>query len=214
MRKGCLGLLMGAVMGVGATLPDRAAAFDYYVLAVSWTPGWCTVEGDARDDDRCDAGAGLGWMLHGLWPQYAEGGWPEYCTTNERDATRAQTAAMIDIMGSAGLAWHQWRKHGRCAGMSAARYFETSRAAFEALRLPRDLRAFDRRMQLDPDNLAAAFARAMPGASPESVAVLCRGEVIREVRICLTRTLEPRRCADDVAERACDRDSATLMPVR
>jgi len=214
MRKRGLGLILGAAI-MGAVLPGgRAQAFDYYVLAISWTPGWCAIEGDARDDASCETGAGVGWTLHGLWPQFDAGGWPEFCTTAERDATRAQTAAMADIMGSAGLAWHQWRKHGRCAGLSAGRYFAAARAAFDALGLPRDLRHLDREMRLDPDNLAAAFARALPGATADSVAVICRGPVIREVRVCLTKDLDARACAPDVASRACTRDSATLMPVR
>jgi len=214
MHKRGLGLILGVLTIGGLALPERAQAFDYYLLAVSWQPGWCAVEGDARDDARCDAGAGLGWTLHGLWPQFEAGGWPEYCTTAQSDATRAQTAAMADIMGSSGLAWHQWRKHGRCAEVSAAQYFANARRAFDALRLPRDLRTLDQAMRLDPDRLAEAFARTLPGATPEGVAVICQGEIIREVRVCLTKDLAPRDCAPDVALRACTRPSATLMPVR
>jgi ribonuclease T2 len=214
MRKRVLGLILGVLSIGGFALPERVHAFDYYVLALSWQPGWCAVEGDAREDARCNAGAGLGWTLHGLWPQDDDGGWPEYCATTEQDATHAQTAAMADIMGSSGLAWHQWRKHGRCAGISAARYFAQSRAGFEALRLPRDLGTLDQAMQLDPDRLAEAFARALPGATPDGVAVICREKIIREVRVCLTKDLAPRDCAPDVAARSCTRPSATLLPVR
>ena len=67
---------------------------------------------------QCDPARDLGWVLHGLWPQY-EDGWPSFCRTAERDPTRRETAAMADIMGTSGLAWYQWKKHGRCAGLSA-----------------------------------------------------------------------------------------------
>ena len=97
---------------------ERAGDFDYYVLALSWTPSWCALEGDERNSPQCDPGQGYGFTLHGLWPQYEEG-WPSFCPTSERPATRGETGAMVDIMGSSGLAWHQWRKHGTCTGLSA-----------------------------------------------------------------------------------------------
>jgi len=121
---------------------------------------------------------------------------------------------MVDIMGSSGLAWHQWRKHGRCAGMPATEYFAQSRAAFGAIRLPDALQAPDTTLRLPPEALAQAFADALPGATAGSVAVMCRGAVIREVRVCLTPALEPRRCGADVADRACTRRTADLLPVR
>ena len=40
--------------------------------------------------------------------------------TAERDPSRRESQQMADIMGSGGLAWHQWQKHGRCSGLSAA----------------------------------------------------------------------------------------------
>lgn len=200
--------------GNGPPPASADADFDYYLLAVSWMPGWCAIEGDAREDERCAPGTGKGWMLHGLWPQYEAGGWPEFCDTEARDPSRAQTAAMVDIMGSSGLAWHQWRKHGTCAGMSADAYFALSRLAFEALDPPAEISGTDQTRSLPPSELAEAFATALPGATPEGVAVMCRGAVIREVRLCLRSDLSPRACAPDVAERACSRRSADLLPLR
>ncbi len=97
---------------------EQAGDFDYYVLALSWSPNWCALQGDGRGDPQCDAGLGLTFTLHGLWPQN-ESGWPSYCHTGERDPTRAASEAMADIIGGSGLAWYQWKKHGRCAGLSA-----------------------------------------------------------------------------------------------
>ena len=79
-----------------ATIPvsiraDTAGEFDYYVMALSWSPNWCVSEGDARDAEQCDARHDYGWVLHGLWPQY-ERGWPDYCRTSFRAPSRNQTA--------------------------------------------------------------------------------------------------------------------------
>ncbi|MEZ5756068.1 MAG: hypothetical protein R3D90_15375 [Paracoccaceae bacterium] len=55
---------------------ERAGDFDYYVMALSWSATWCALEGDARDDPQCDAGRGIDFVLHGLWPQYERAGRP------------------------------------------------------------------------------------------------------------------------------------------
>ena len=87
---------------------DKAGDFDYYVMALSWSPNWCEIEGDSKNSDQCDARHDHGWILHGLWPQYHRG-FPSNCNTPERSPSRSQTNAMADIMGTGGLAWHQWK---------------------------------------------------------------------------------------------------------
>jgi ribonuclease T2 len=191
--------------------PDRAGVFDYYVLAISWTPSWCAAEGDRRGDARCDRGSGMGLALHGLWPQF-ERGWPEYCLTPHRDPTRAETAAMADLTGSAGLAWHQWNRHGRCSGLSAVAYFDLMRQAITRIALPHPAQ-FGQRVV--PARLAAAFRAANPRMPASSVVVTCRAGRIEEVRICLTRAgLSFRDCAPDLLQRSCRAGMAELPPVR
>lgn len=221
MRRQILAILFGGVavlgaagLGIGYVSERSTDGYDYNILAISWMPGWCAAEGDARDDARCAPGAGAGWSLHGLWPQYEAGGWPEFCTTLARDPSRAQTAAMEDIMGSAGLAWHQWRKHGRCSGLSADAYFAASRAAFAALNLPSSVTPADAALRVAPEVLEREIAAALPGATAVGVAAICRGNVVREVRICLTKNLQPRDCNRDVRSRACGSSLVELPPIR
>ncbi|MEO1549663.1 MAG: ribonuclease T2 [Pseudomonadota bacterium] len=195
-----------------AAAQDRAGAFDYYVLALSWTPSWCAIEGDARGSDQCDARHDHGFTLHGLWPQY-ETGYPQDCRSAERDPSRRQTGAMTDIMGSGGLAWHQWKKHGRCAGVSAQDYFDLSRAAYDSITRPEILRQIDQDMRLSPKVVEAAFLEVNPALLPSGVTVTCRDGRIQEVRICLTKSLEPRICGRDV-QRDCSAQSALFSPIR
>ena len=202
-------LVLGLLLMAGMARAERAGAFDYYLLALSWTPNWCVAEGDARADGRCEDGAGWGWGLHGLWPQHEEG-WPEYCQTPHRPASRAETAGMVDVMGSSGLAWHQWRKHGVCSGLSAAEYFDASRRAFEGIVLPEVFGQIDRRLRVPASVVEEAFLEANPGLTGEMLTVTCRGGAIQEVRVCLTRDLTPRTCAPDVA-RDCRLDRAVMV---
>jgi ribonuclease T2 len=202
-----------ALCPVGAPAEgERAGDFDYYVLALSWTPTWCALEGDASDSPQCDAGRGLGFTLHGLWPQY-ERGWPSWCPTEARAPSRAETRAMADIMGSSGLAWHQWRKHGVCSGMSPEEYFALARRAFEDVGRPDVLRRLDRDVRLPAAVVEEAFLEANPGLEPDMVTVTCRAGRVQEVRFCLTRSLEPRVCADDVV-RDCTLEEALFSPMR
>ncbi|CAN5810588.1 ribonuclease T2 [soil metagenome] len=201
--------LAAALLLCLAAAPRLAAQdFDYFLLAVSWTPSFCAVEGDARGREQCARGAGHGYTLHGLWPQF-ERGWPEWCEGTARDPSRGETAAMADVMGSAGLAWHQWRKHGRCTGAGPAAYFSQSRAAYRALDLPETIG------RTTPAALAEAVLARNPGLHPEGLVVTCREGYALDLRFCLSRELEPRACAPDVLARACaPRRSVVLPPPR
>lgn len=196
----------------GAAKADTAGEFDYYVLALSWTPNWCAAEGDARRDERCRSGAKLGWGVHGLWPQY-ERGYPEYCRSRERDPSRQETAAMRGVVGSAGLAWHQWKKHGRCTGLSPRAYFQTTEQAYNRLVLPEIFERLRTTTKLPALVVEEAFLEVNPDLRREMITVTCRSGAIQEIRLCLTKDLAPRRCGADVI-RDCTLRDAEMAPVR
>jgi ribonuclease T2 len=191
---------------------ERAGDFDYYVMSLSWSAAWCALEGDARDDPQCDAGRGLTFVLHGLWPQN-ETGWPSFCRTTERDPTRAETAAMADIMGGSGLAFYEWKKHGRCSGLSASDYYQTARQAYQRVRVPDFFAKVSRPLELPASVIEAAFLEANPGLERDQITITCKDGLIQEARICLTSDLGFRRCGDD-AIRDCRLQDAVLEPVR
>ncbi len=213
MRNLLAGLLMAMLAPFAARADGEAAGeFDYYVMALSWSANWCAREGDARDDPQCDAGRGLTFTLHGLWPQY-EDGWPAYCRTGARDPSRGETAAMSDIMGGAGLAFYEWKKHGRCAGLSAADYFALARKAYGSVVIPPVFADLDRDVELPASVVEDAFLEVNPGLSRDQITITCDGGMIQEARVCLTPDLEPRRCGDDVI-RDCRMQDAVMEAVR
>ncbi|MEZ5798077.1 MAG: ribonuclease T2 [Paracoccaceae bacterium] len=201
-------LLAGPVAAEG----ERAGDFDYYVMSLSWSSAWCALEGDARRDPQCDAGSGQTFVLHGLWPQW-EQGWPAYCRTVERDPTRAETAAMADIMGGAGLAFYQWKKHGRCSGLSAADYYATARRAHAAIAVPPVFASMTKTLRVPAQVVEAAFLESNPGLTRDQITVTCKQGYIQEIRICLTTDLTPRRCGDDTI-RDCRLQDAVLEKLR
>ena len=191
---------------------DRAGAFDYYVLALSWSPNWCALEGDRREAEQCDTRHAYGWTLHGLWPQYHRG-YPSFCRTRERQPSRTMTAEMVDIMGSSGLAWHQWRKHGVCSGLSAADYFALSREAYDRVVRPNVFRKLDRPVKLPAAVVEEAFLEANPALDPDGITITCRDGHIQEARICLSKALDPVPCGRDVVK-DCRMKDAVFTPVR
>src|SRR3712207_2977920 len=94
-----------------------AGEFDFYVLALSWSPAYCELEGNHRDRDQCEPGRGLGFVVHGLWPQF-ERGYPTECGPFGRSPSRVALAEAGDVFPSEGLARNQCRKHGSCSGKS------------------------------------------------------------------------------------------------
>lgn len=213
-RKGLAVVALLVLCGT-YVLGDRADSSEqdnYYLLALTWVPSWCAAEGDARDAAQCDTDAG--WLVHGLWPQYADGGWPEYCDTDQRDPSRAQTGAMSDIMGDGGLAWHQWKKHGRCSGLTADTYFKATRFAFERLNWAPNLAKVERGIRARPEDIEAAFRDANPEYGPDMVIATCRDGNLQELRLCLGPDLSPRRCDADVLERACRARQITMPAQR
>lgn len=205
-------VLIWLMLCLPAAAQHTSGSFDYYVMALSWSPNWCAYEGDAKGSDQCDARHDHGWILHGLWPQYHRG-YPSYCNTNERPPSRSMTRDMADIMGSAGLAWHQWKKHGVCAGLSASAYYAVSRAAYDSIVRPPVFRKLDRPVRLPALVVQDAFLEANPSLEPDGITITCRNGYIQEARICLSRDLTPVPCGQDVV-RDCRMQEAQFTPVR
>ncbi|GGG87335.1 ribonuclease T(2) [Salipiger pallidus] len=203
-----------ALLLLSATLAradgDVAGDFDYYVMSLSWSPTWCALEGDPRGSPQCDRN--LGFVLHGLWPQHHRG-YPSYCDSSMTAPSRAMTEAMSDIMGTSGLAWHQWKKHGTCTGLTAADYFALSREAFGSINRPAMLRRLDAPVTLPATLIEEAFLKENSDLEPDMITITCRSGRIQEARICLSKSLEPVPCGRDLV-RDCAADDALLAPVR
>ncbi|ATG40857.1 ribonuclease T2 family protein [Phaeobacter piscinae] len=209
--------VMGVGLNVGTTTPAKAEGeiagqFDYYVLALSWSPNWCALEGDARKSDQCDPRHDHGWTLHGLWPQFHRG-WPSYCRTAEAPPNRQQTRQMADIMGSPGLAWHQWKKHGTCSGLSPRAYFELSRQAYGQIKRPAAFRKLQQPVTLPASLVEQAFLQDNPELASNTLTITCRDGHIQEARICLSHDLQPVPCGRDVI-RDCTQKNAVFEPIR
>lgn len=195
------GLLLFSGIGGSAFAQDRPGRFDFYVLALSWSPGFCESDGNRKARaQQCGRDQPRGFVVHGLWPQY-ERGFPENCG-RAAWVPEALIRDMADLMPTRGLVIGQWRKHGTCSGLEPEAYFAILREARERVSIPEEFAG--PMPDLSPERIESAFSQANPGLDQSMMAVRCNEAVLSEIRICMTRDLEYRACPE-VDRRACPR---------
>jgi ribonuclease T2 len=206
--------------GVPASAQDHRqntpGEFDFYVLALSWSPSFCAAAQERGHSSRgiqaqC-GGRPYSFVVHGLWPQY-ERGFPNYCQRPAPRLDRKVMGSMLDIMPAPGLIYNEWDKHGTCSGLSARGYFEAVRKARAAVKIPEAFQNLPDPKVIAPAEIEAAFIKANPGLSSAAIAVTCDSKRLSEVRICLSRDLQFRAC-EEIDRRACRRDRVVMPPVR
>ncbi len=189
--------------------------FDYYVVAMSWSPTYCADAGRRDSGIQCSGQRPYAFVLHGLWPQYRRG-WPQFCETDGKPWVPEKTIdRMLDIMPSKRLIINEYKKHGTCTGMSPDDYFDTARKLFESVRIPDRYKLTDQPLQVAPGEVVKEFTAANPELKPEKIAVACGGRRLKELRVCFSRDLKPRACGDNEnRDRLCSRDEVVMPPVR
>jgi ribonuclease T2 len=161
-------------------------SFDFYLLNLSWSPEFC-----ATHSGSPECGRGLGFVVHGLWPQYLNGDYPEDCS----DAPGpANPAAYTDMIPTASLVMHEWRTHGTCSGLSADAYFATIRKAFAGLKIPSGIGTGDDPGGVPPQQFLDRFAKANPAYPQGSIALSCGNNRLTAIEVCLTKDLQPESC--------------------
>lgn len=191
-----------------ASAPVRASGFDYYLIALSWSPTYC--ESNPHDSEQCGR-RGYGFVLHGLWPQYERGGGPQDCSSAQRP-DRATIERSLAFMPSRRLIEHEWRAHGSCSGYEPAQYFALADRAYAKIQVPDALRASVRPPAMNADAISAAFVKANPGLRSNMLGVICSGHDLAEVRICVDNDLNPRACGNGVRTR-CPRNTTLRIPL-
>jgi ribonuclease T2 len=187
-----LGLLALAPAARGQQ-PAPPGQFDYYLLALSWSPAYCLAH---RDDPRAKAECSRrrGFVVHGLWPQNEDGTWPEHCrpVPPVPPELAAHEAA---IMPNDFMVRHEWEKHGSCTDFTAQAYFDALDRAFARLRLPTALVEPREPFPLPLAEAKRLFMAANPGLGGDMFAMRCtHGGEVDEVRLCLDKGFQYRPC--------------------
>lgn len=182
----------------------QAGNFDFYLLALSWSPDYCAT---SRNDDpqQCSIGKKLAFVLHGLWPQY-ERGYPRYCSNEKLPGNlRSQ---FPDLFPNTSLYTHEWEKHGTCTGLTPEQYLALSKQLKESVKIPAAYRAPEQPFRTTTTQLKQEFIAANPALSEANLAVDCSGSgrFLQELRVCFSLDGKPTACSREVqndAARSC-----------
>jgi len=95
--------------------------FDYLLQVIRWAPSVCKTSKCIKDYDQS-------WVIHGLWPNYWNGTWPQFCCNTDPFDVK-QVASLetelnvkwpnLEYNQTSESFWaHEWDKHGTCAPQS------------------------------------------------------------------------------------------------
>lgn len=189
--------------------------FDFYVMALSWSPTYCDDE-SVNDPQQCATGKRLGFVLHGLWPQYGKG-YPTDCSTKQMpDKVKAEFPGLYP---NDKLYRHEWDKHGTCSGLTPKGYLALSKRLKEMVAIPKAYRKPDKPLRVTSNEIAAAFQRANPQFQETSFAVYCAdsGRFLREILVCFDLDGNPTSCSSEIrrkAAKSCQQPTLLIKNVR
>ena len=191
----------------------QGSGFDFYVLALSWSPSYCQSKGASADPQQCNIQRPLAFVVHGLWPQNERGA-PADCPAGEAQyLDRSVFQTVRDIMPSMSLARHEWQKHGACSGLSQSQYFNTIVRAAASVVTPAMFRSALSRRELAPSQVENAFLQANSKMAANGFAPICKDGNLTEVRICMTKDLQFREC-QQVDRNSCQQRTVYMPAAR
>ncbi len=187
--------------------------FDFYVLALSWSPTYCD---ENNDPQQCSIGKRLGFVLHGLWPQYDKG-YPSECSSKQMP--EKVKAEFPGLYPNDKLFAHEWEKHGTCSGLTPMQYLTLSKKLKESVSIPKVYRKPDKPLRVTAEEIAEVFQRANPQFQDTSFAVYCAdsGRFLREILVCFDPDGSPTSCSDEIrrkAAKSCQQKTLLIKNVR
>jgi ribonuclease T2 len=179
---------------------NQLSEFDYFVLALSWSPDYCATNGN-NDPQQCSLGKKLDFVLHGLWPQYDQG-YPSNCSNEKMPGS--VKAQFPGIYPNDKLFDHEWEKHGTCTGLTPMEYLQVGKALKESVIIPSEFRSPENPFRTNPDQLKALFAQANLGFSEASIEVSCSssGRYLKEIYVCFSLEGSATACSAEMHKTA------------
>ncbi len=223
MSKQCLtALVLAVLLGAGFASAwshhrsnrssDAPGNFDYYLLTLSWAPDFCASPNANTNSRECGSGNHVGFVVHGLWPQFNNGGYPKECAPAS-PVSSAIVNQMLPYIPAAGLIQHEWKEHGTCSGLDATTYFGDIRQAFHSVKIPADYQNLGQKIGVNPVVVESKFAAANPSFPKDAFRVGCGGgQMLADVRICFSKRISAQSCP--ATERDCSAGSVTMLPER
>jgi len=179
---------------------DHLSKFDFFVLALSWSPDYCATNG-SNDPQQCSLGKKLGFVLHGLWPQYQKG-YPSNCSSEQmRQSVKDQFPGLYP---NDKLFDHEWEKHGTCTGLTPVEYLRFGEQLKKSVSIPSEFRSPEKAFRVSSAELKTLFSAANPDFEKASFEVSCSGSglYLKEIYICFSREGQPAPCSAEMQKTA------------
>jgi ribonuclease T2 len=187
---------------VSAQDKGQPGKFDFYLMNLSWSPEFCSIQGTSPE-----CAAHPGFILHGLWTQNKDGTYPVFCSKEPAPANIAQN---LDITPDLSLLRHEWAKHGTCSGVGPQRFFAMEHQAFHSLRIPPQIERIDHEISLTPNAILDLFAAANPNFPQGSILLSCGRNHLTAIETCFSKDLKPIVCQ---GLRSCRANSVKITPL-
>ena len=183
----------------GKRIKNTPGDFDFYVLVLSWSPDYCA--GSVDDPQQCGVGKRLGFVLHGLWPQYTRG-YPADCSNVK--LSKDVPATFPNLYPSSNLYVHEWNKHGTCSGLTPVEYLTLAKTLKESIAVPAAYRQPAKAFRTTVDDLRSAFVQANLALSAGALGVQCSGSgrFLKELYVCFSRDGQPIACSNEIQKDA------------
>ena len=177
---------------------DEPGRFDYYAVALSWSPAFCATH---DDPNQCAIGRQAGFVLHGLWPQYAKG-YPQECSTERLQAPEREKYAAL--FPSPKLITHEWKKHGTCSGLNPAAYFALTAKLRDQIAIPAPYQRPTEPVRTSYAEFVQAFRTANPRLAENAVLPFCGsgGKFLSEIHVCYDKRGASSACGASEIKRS------------
>ena len=115
VRTAAVAAILLAAAVANATAQDQQdkrrhqpSQFDFYVLALSWSPTYCqeTAERGRESREQCGSGRPYAFVVHGLWPQY-DRCFPRDCQVPPPRLNLTLITSMLDLIPAPRLVFWQ-----------------------------------------------------------------------------------------------------------
>ncbi|RAM48360.1 MAG: ribonuclease [Hapalosiphonaceae cyanobacterium JJU2] len=201
-------LVASSLLLTSFAIPNTAIAqnrgtpgkFDFYVLTLSWSPDYCVTNGN-RDRQQCKSGKKLGFVLHGLWPQYQRG-YPSNCSTQKLPPQLKRQFS--GLFPSDKLYDHEWEKHGTCSGMTPAQYLTLSKQLKDSVVIPTAYNRPPKPFRTTIKDLKSAFVSANNDFNADGIVPYCSGSgrFLKEVFFCYSKDGKAGVCSAEILKRS------------
>lgn len=169
--------------------------YTYFLFTKRWPAAEC------KDNAKCvkDLSKYNRWLIHGLWPEFSNNTWNEYCTKNKFNESEVESLKsellsnwpnLLQGQEEDSLWAHEWNKHGTCSRLKQFSYFSRTLALHNRYNLDEWLTE----AAILPSNTVKYSVSQFVDAigkhiSSDSVALNCErhqgAHILKEVYICV-----------------------------